>query len=260
MAELNFNIVPKVGSITFENFEENLELLKLEASKYKNLVFTDENIQEAKQTRAILNKVVEKIDTRRKEIKKEFLKPYEELEKQLKQMVEVVKDANSNIDKQVKEYEEKIKLEKKSKILSLWNDFEFKKIPLEKIYQERWLNKTVTLKMIATEMQEKIEEIDKNITMIVNLFKDNQNKTRKVVADYLLTLDVSQALAKNDDDQKAESLSKEIVSELTNEIKVEDEAMYRLKFEIVATKKQINELSIFLKENEITYRRVNEDE
>lgn len=256
MAELNFNIIPVVGSIKFENFEENLEILKLEASKYKNLVFTDDSIQEAKQTRANLNKVVEKIDARRKEIKKIFLQPYEELEKQLKQMVEVVKDANSNIDKQVKEFEERMKLEKKGKILELWDSYGYNKIHIDKIFQERWLNKTCTLKMIAAEMQEIIKDIDKNITMIVNLFKDNQNKTKKVVADYLITLDVSQALAKNDADEKAESLSKEIVNELTNGIKAEDEAMYKLKFEVVATREQINKLSEFLRENKIDYRRV----
>lgn len=255
MSELNFDIVCVKGSISFSNFDEVLEALKFEVSKYKTLVFTEDNLPEAKQTRAALNKVVDKIDTRRKEIKKHFLKPYEELEKQFKEMKTVIEEANFNIDRQVKMFEEKQKLEKKSKILEIWDNLNYKKITLDKIYQESWLNKTVTLKSIQEAIKAKIEEIDKNIEMITHVFNGNQKKAQTVIADYLQTLDVNLAIQKSEKDEKAKDIAKSIIEDLTSNVD-EDNVMYKIEFEVTATKAQITNLSNFLKSEKITYRRV----
>ena len=57
------------------NYEELKKELSDRLQQFKGIVFTEEQIAVAKQTRADLNRVAKVIDERRKELKKEYLKP-----------------------------------------------------------------------------------------------------------------------------------------------------------------------------------------
>lgn len=79
---MEFKIInPHDDSGFLQTIEFNFEEIKTELinrlEKYQNLTFTEETVKEAKDTKAGLNKFREAIETRRKEIKKLCLKPYE---------------------------------------------------------------------------------------------------------------------------------------------------------------------------------------
>ena len=74
--------------------EWNYEELKTELSQkledYKGLVYTEEQMKEAKADRAKLNTLATAIDSKRKEIKKQCLQPYEAFEAQIKDLLAVM--------------------------------------------------------------------------------------------------------------------------------------------------------------------------
>ena len=67
---------PAMQSITF-NFDELKQEIGASLEKYKGLVYTDATIKDAKADRAALNKFRDALETKRKEIKKRSMIPYE---------------------------------------------------------------------------------------------------------------------------------------------------------------------------------------
>lgn len=113
----------KIYSPTEDGFikaiEWNNEEIKREVADrvahYKGLVYTDAQIPEAKKDHANLRKFAEALETKRKEVKKQCLAPYELFEKQVKEIVAIVNEPIALIDTQIKEYEQMKKDEKLTK-------------------------------------------------------------------------------------------------------------------------------------------------
>ena len=117
----------KVKKITFpEAIEFNYDDLRQEiiekVAMYKSLVYTDEQIKEAKSDRSKLNKFVKALSDERIRIKKKCLKPYEDFEKKINELTAIVNEPIALIDNQVKSYEEQRKAEKLEKIKEYFNE------------------------------------------------------------------------------------------------------------------------------------------
>src|SRR5574344_997785 len=108
-----------------DKIEFNYEEMKAEFSKklvhYNTLVVTEDSIRDAKTDKAALNKLKEAIDTRRKEIKKLYLLPYEKLEKQGKELVAMIDAPNKSIDSQLAVFDQKKQDEKWEQITEYYN-------------------------------------------------------------------------------------------------------------------------------------------
>ena len=137
------------------NFEELKAEIVSKSALYKNMVYTDETIKEAKSDRATLNKFVAALEDKRKEVKKRCLAPYEEFEKQIKELVRIVDEPVRMIDAQVKDYEDRKKAEKKSQIEEIFARTGFQNfVKLEQVFNYKWLNASVSLKKIEEELAE----------------------------------------------------------------------------------------------------------
>lgn len=88
------------------NYEELKAELSQKLEQYKGLVYTEDQIKEAKADRAKLNALATAIDDKRKQIKKQCLQPYEQFEAQIKDLLAVIKEPVALIDSQIKGYEE----------------------------------------------------------------------------------------------------------------------------------------------------------
>lgn len=64
--ELQFNVDFKASKITIQNEAQLAEMVESAVKHYSTMIFTDENIPEAKKARADLNKVVTLLDDQRK--------------------------------------------------------------------------------------------------------------------------------------------------------------------------------------------------
>ena len=190
----------KVKAPTFpEVIEFNFDELKQEiterASTYVNLVYGEEQIQDAKKDRAKLNKFVKALSDERIKIKKECLKPYEDFEAKIKELDGIVSNAIANIDNQVKGYEEKQKQEKKAKIEEYWHEvLQADKVPeavtFNQIFNEKWLNVSVSMKSIQDEIDSRLEQIASDLETLANLPEFGF----EAVEVYKTTLDLNKAL------------------------------------------------------------------
>lgn len=182
-----------------EKIEWNFEELKTEitekAGEYVNLVYTDDQIKEAKKDRATLNKFKTALNDKKKEVKKQVMDPYTTFEAQIKELIGIVDKAVDNIDQQVKSYEQNLKEEKRKKIEEIYKecigDLD-RTVPLEKIFKESWLNVTTTQKSIREEITEIYERVDKELKLI-NM--DMSPFVYEMKEEYLRTFDLAAAQA-----------------------------------------------------------------
>ncbi len=190
--------------IYIKDKDKLLTELAEQTAKYNALVVTEDGIKAAKQDRAKLNKLKTLIDERRKEIKKECLKPYEDFEAEVKEVLELLDKPIENIDKQVAAFDEREKTEKKAELERFFRNNAgdlLDIVAFDRIFNPKWLNKTVTLLAATQEIVAKIEEIRNGLTAISQL---NSKFELQVKAKYFETLNLAMALSENSRLEEAE--------------------------------------------------------
>lgn len=154
-----------------EKIKWNNEEIKKEVAQkleyYKNVVYDETEIKEAKKDRASLKKFVEALENKRKEIKKQCLAPYEEFEKEEKEIIAMFSEATLSIDSQIKNFEQARKEKKLDEIKGLFVSAEFPEwVSFEQIFDERWLNVSVSIKNIETQINNTRKQIEKDLEML----------------------------------------------------------------------------------------------
>lgn len=179
------------------NSEEIRKQVQMMMSAYTDVVYTEDTMKAAKDDRATLNKFKKVIEDRRKEVKKKCMEPYEQFEKEVKEITALIDKPIGMIDSQIKEYEEKQKAEKKSQIQAAYDesigDFG-NDLPFERVFDTRYLNATFSLSKAMSEVIEKIEKFKTDIATIDSLDSKHKLNVRDV---YVRTLDLSQAMAED---------------------------------------------------------------
>ena len=180
-----------------KSIECNHEELKKEVAekldKYNNMVYSPENIKEAKEDRANLNKFKQVLETERKKIKKQILEPYNDFEAKIKDITSIIDEPINAIDKMIKEVDQK---DREAKRITLENYYLgyagdlIKDIGFESILDDKWLNKSFTLKKAKEKIVNKIQEIRENIETLNNLTSYSFEAKTK----YIETLNIVTAL------------------------------------------------------------------
>lgn len=215
------------------NFEELKSEIKEKAALYKNMVYTDETIKEAKSDKAKLNKFITALEDKRKEVKKQCLQPYEEFEKQVKELVAIINEPVKLIDAQVKDYEERQKAEKASKIHAIWEkevQEANEEISLDKIFNDRWLNATFTLKKVQEEIKARIEQFNADLETLDKL----PEFSFEAVEVYKQTLDINRAIAEG---QRLADIQKRKQEAEAAKLKAEEE---KTKVQEIAEQAEVN--------------------
>ena len=135
------------------NHEEIERTVAEKMSYYRGLVYSDDQIIEAKKDRAALNKFVAALKAKDREIKKLCLQPYEEFHEKMQQIIRQVEEPAALIDDQVKGYEEGLKAAKLEEIRKLYEAKGFQPwVTLERIMNPSWLNKSYSLKKVEADL------------------------------------------------------------------------------------------------------------
>ena len=180
-----------VKEITW-NHEEIKKEVAEKVGYYATVVYTDDQIKAAKTDRATLRKFVDALESKRKEIKKQCLAPYEDFEKKLKEITAIVNEPIQLIDSQVKAFEDKQKAEKMTKIEAYFigrNPFEW--LNLGQIFDDKWLNASVKLPAVTDEIDSIIERITSDLETLQNIPEFSFEATEE----YKLSLDLNKAFA-----------------------------------------------------------------
>lgn len=177
------------------NFDELKQEVTKKANDYMNLVYSDDQVKEAKKDRADLRKFNTALNSKRKEVKEQIMAPYTVFESQIKEITGIVDQAIENIDTQIKGYEETKRNEKLEKVKEVYKeaigDLD-RTVPFEKIFQKRWLNVSTTLKSIKEEISGIYEKVDADLKLINN---DGSLFVFEMKEEYLKNFDLQAALA-----------------------------------------------------------------
>ena len=155
LANIDVKIIP--AEITFD-LAPVKELVNTLEKTYTNWVVKEEDLKSATDTIAQINNVSKSISDKRIAIGKDFKKPFDEFEKQVKTICAELDALSKSIKDQTDEYENKRKATKKAAIESLpsYNKYI--------AFNEKWLNKGTSIESV-----------------IVSI--DNQNYERKTAED-----------------------------------------------------------------------------
>lgn len=156
MTLTQFEVQFEPSVIAVKNEDKLTEMVEKTAEHYKSLVFSDENILEAKQARKELNDITKMIDDQRKAVKNGYSAPLNEFEGKMKKLTGTIKEVSDNINAGIKDFDERER-QKRSEELSqkIAEIADSKGISPEMItIQPSWTNKTGFL---GKKMLEEIE-------------------------------------------------------------------------------------------------------
>ena len=174
------------------NADEISEEIEKKVGYYKSLVYTDEQIVEAKKDRATLNKFIAALKAKDSEIKKLCLAPYDAFNARMLQIIKQVEEPAALIDKQVKDFEEAQKRKKSEEIEALFKDKGFQPwVKLDKIWNPKWLNKSYSIKQIDADMNSIMYKIGEDIFLI----NKQGDGVQAALSEYKRTLDVRAAVS-----------------------------------------------------------------
>lgn len=142
--ELQFSVDFKASEITIQNEVQLASIVDSAVEHYSTMIFTDENIPDAKKARADLKKVSDLLENQRKNIKKEYSEPLKKFEDKIKKYTGKINLLRSSIDENIKSYEETERNKRNEKLQEVIaemsenygvdiNEFEI---------SDSWLNKT----------------------------------------------------------------------------------------------------------------------
>ena len=159
---------------------------------YKNLVYTEDQVVEAKKDRAQLNKFIAALKAKDSEIKDLCLKPYDEFHNKMLKIISLVEEPARLIDTQVKDFEDKQKKEKEAEIRKLFDAKGFQPwVTPERIWNPKWLNKSYSLKQIDADLTTIQHKIGEDI-LLINGQKEGM---QAALSEYKRTMDVTAAMA-----------------------------------------------------------------
>lgn len=191
--ELKVNEVTIPDVIQF-NYDELKQELTEKVSMYETMVYTDDQIKQAKADKASLNKLKKALNDERIRREKEYLQPFNEFKAKINEIIGIIDKPVAVIDKQVKEYEEKCKEDKRATIIEYWNARKPscpEWLTIEQIFDDRWLNASMSMKSIKDNIDGWINRINDEITTIESLPQFSFEATEE----YKRTLDINKAIA-----------------------------------------------------------------
>lgn len=139
--------------------------------QYKGLAYTEEQLQEAKKDRAMLNAMKKDISDRRIQVKKALLEPYDVFESEVKEVVALIDEPIEMIGKQIEAYEDKVREEKNTALAQFFSENigELSEVvSYERIFNPKWLNKTASLSSCKAEIQKIIDDINTDLAAIIS--------------------------------------------------------------------------------------------
>ncbi|MBO0460072.1 DUF1351 domain-containing protein [Enterococcus hulanensis] len=162
--ELQIGVNYTPSEIVIDNEENLSSIVEHLVNTYGSLIFTDDNIPEAKEAKASLNKVKKTLEDQRKDVKKKYNEPLKLFEGRIRSYVEKIDQVKDDIDSGIKDFDERERQKReevlKATIVEMASNYD---VSIEELEVEpNWTNKTnftkkgevnsKTIKMIADKM------------------------------------------------------------------------------------------------------------
>jgi hypothetical protein len=249
------------------NYDEVKKDIMAVSQYAKSLVFSDEQISQAKEIRAKLNALITNIKSETTAIRKKSLEMCSEAEKQLKELAAIAEEGKTSIDSQIKNFEAAQDQEKREAIANIFNVLVVAKqldklITLEKLWNEKWLNKGYKIEVIEKEISDALDNASTAIKLIASL----KTPYELHLTDYFIKcLDINATLAekvrleqaelsqKQALEQAKQSIGSVVQEEAKQTIEGQETELKAIDFRVWVTEEQKEKLRSFLIENNIRY-------
>lgn len=159
-------------------------LSKCDVENYKGTA------KDAAADKAKFNALAKSLNDERIRLEKEFQKPFLPFKEIVAQTTDAIKKVSSQLDVIVKAQEQKEKEAKKAKIAEIWKVYDFNLVPLEKVFNPKWLNKTYKESQIHDDIARLIDRISGDLESLEQFGED----TATLKELYLSTLDLQSTL------------------------------------------------------------------
>lgn len=250
--------------------------------KYRNLVVTEDTVDDAKSTLANLRKQMELIDSQRKDVKKNWEKPLKTFEVDVKKLVEELASVINPIADQVKSFEEAEKRNKENALRLVYEseigEEHLRYRPWESVFDPKWTNRTAKRDKIIDELVKIADRVKDEVRAIQMLGSEFEVAILDHYAEYH---DLTSAISYNERlkiqkqvneaQRQAQALQEKPKTETRSDVTPEppkpvetilepsadeDEETVSIAFRVECTKSQLQKLKEFLVENKIKYGKV----
>lgn len=177
------------------NKEEFMALVATITESYVDVVYSEEQIKDAKADRAKLNAMKKAISDRRIQVKKEVMAPYDQFEAEVKEVVALIDEPIAMIDSQIKAYEEKCKEDKRQELIAHFETVAEDLdgiLTFDMIFDQRYLNATVSLAKAKLDITDKVDKVRTDLATIEAMDDDVRLVAKNA---YAKSLDMSKVMA-----------------------------------------------------------------
>lgn len=185
MMELSKNVSVdyQVGKIELQNATALKQAVKQVADRYHDLVITEDTIKDDRNTKNELNDLYKKLEEQRKAYKREYKKPLDDFESEIKDIEQPLSDTLDNLKGQLKDFKVN---QRKAKCAEI-EDFisvmcqERECEPEDIEVQDQWLNVSTTKKQWQASVMEAIKLADTQAIQLkgnienIKLFAEQMN-------------------------------------------------------------------------------------
>lgn len=262
-AEMNVQIVQKEGSIQFQNYEQLKTSVNGALKKYAGLKLTDDNKQEIKKKRAELNSTAKLLSSERIAAKEKFLKPFELIETQIKELTTLIYDVSTKLDIQVRAQEAAEKQEKENTLKTYFETY-LDAIPTLAFLKFEDIGLNITLSTSMNKLEKQIDDYIANVVSDLEEIELSENKTR-LLAKYELTKNLEQSkqslqaeLEKENKPKQQDAIFDKLVSkrETTQTIKSKTVSKSTTILKVYCTENELLTLEDFMRLRKIDYSKV----
>lgn len=188
------------GQVVFHNFEEIKAYMETGLSVYKNTEYSAENLDQAKEDLEILKGIKKKLTDKKKELENGYSMPFEEVKKQLDELIDMVKEPMDVIDKMIKEHEKeakRIEIEEYARQqAAALGELADKVVGSGAFFNPKWLNATYKTK----DWKKDVDEIIQNAADAFETINTTGGKNKSTLLAYYfdkLTLDGAKEFMEN---------------------------------------------------------------
>lgn len=172
-------MITQHDGIIEENFTEAKAYLASQLEAYKSVVFTEDTRKDAKDTVAQLRKDKKALQDKIKDVKKEYMKPFDDFMVKANELMLLYDEPIVYINAQIEDFEQKRREEKREQIQDIYHELvpeaEWQEvIPLAKIANPKWENATATVKSIKEEIMQYKENAKTAYTAIKAMASDKE--------------------------------------------------------------------------------------
>jgi len=170
--DLNLRVSEKKLGELKTNATQIKALVEQSIHKYDVANYSEENIAKARADRAVLNGAATKLNAKRIEIEREFMAPFAEFKAIVAETISLIGSAITRIDAVINGVEEKERAQKRGLISEYFDSKGFRIVPLSRIFNARWLNKTMKLSEIYKEIDDTIKKIESDLETLKTIEGD----------------------------------------------------------------------------------------